>query len=557
VLLSLTGLGADRFVAPDGSDSAAGTSAAPFRTLQRGLSALGAGDALVLRDGTYSGAANALTGLPNGTPAGWISVRAEHDGAAILEGGLSMADDDCYLRFEGLRFHDSGGRAIRGHHLKFLRNEFRGGCPSGNCVNTGIGTNDVDTTADILLEDSWFHGGGGRYNLLIYNASRVTVRRAVIRHDGAWTDTKGDPEAGLMVYNSQDSDVQNVIVIDSNLAYHYWEANFYSGKNTSSSTPNQNNTWEGCVALHGQGSGFTQDTSSSRGNVIRDCVFWDLAGGGISLGGSGDVGDFSIERATIGRSRVTGSDDFGGIGHWGAGAPVIRDVIVTNHPCCDFNGVSASFFDSFGNGLTSGGTGAVTYAPTTHGLRHLTRIEEGSALKTAGSAGGQLGAQIEHRIGAAGTLHGEVGWNVDTGEALWPWPHEARLHQEMCVEPGVSRGFCASSLTAYVLGYLGNPSPYDEPSDAGTPNADAGAPPSDGGALPSDAGTPRADAGAPSADAGAPAAGVEGVGCSQLGTGRDPWAPMGLLAMALVRWRRRARPRSGATGLARGTPGWS
>ena len=127
----------------------------------------------------------------------------------------------------------------------------------------------------------------------------------------------------------------------------------------------------------------------------------------------------------------------------------------------DLSGVSATYFDTFNDGNISGGTGRVTYSPFTSGMLYLTRIEVGSPLKTAGSGGGQIGAQIVNRIGGSGTLQGESGWNTDTGAALWPFPNDARIKKEMCADAGITRGFCAStSLTGYIMNYLGNGNPY-------------------------------------------------------------------------------------------------
>ncbi|MBL0125347.1 MAG: hypothetical protein IPP88_22625 [Betaproteobacteria bacterium] len=246
--------GATYFVAPTGNNTnscaAAQVSGTPKQTLQAGLACLVAGDTLVIRDGTYSGAANAVTGLPNGSRGKYITIKAENEGNVMLTSGLSLAHTNAYLIFQGLRFQDTNGKTILGNHLKFFRNEFKGGCPSGNCTNTTIGTNDFNDSADILLEDNWWHGNGGRYTVLVYNSNRVVIRRAVVRHDGGWTDTKGDPEAGFTFYNSTLSSAQNVIVLDSTLAYTSWQSAFYNVLNSASPNTNANNSWLGVIALN-------------------------------------------------------------------------------------------------------------------------------------------------------------------------------------------------------------------------------------------------------------------------------------------------------------------
>ena len=77
------------FVAPSGSDGNPGTSAAPFATLQAGVNAAVAGDTIVVRDGVYGptgGSGSMGVSISKaGTAGAWITLQAEHDGAAILD----------------------------------------------------------------------------------------------------------------------------------------------------------------------------------------------------------------------------------------------------------------------------------------------------------------------------------------------------------------------------------------------------------------------------------------------------------------------------------------
>jgi hypothetical protein len=457
--MALPAAAANYYVATTGRDSNAGTAAAPFQTLQKGLAVLTAGDILTIRDGTYSGSTNALSNIPNGSPAAYITIAAENEGNVVLTAGLTLTSQNQYLVFKGLRFQDSIGRVVLGHHLKFFRNEWKGGCASGNCVNTAVGSNDYSNTADILFEDNWFHGTGGRYNLLIYNANRVVVRRAVVRHDGGWTDTKGDPEAAINFYNSSNCSAQNIIVIDNTLTYHTWQGGIYSVYNNASPNATNNNSWYGNIVLNGQGSGFMLDGNGQQaGHTVQDLVSWDVEYG-MNLGsGSSQITTMMIDRVTMGRTTRTSGT--AGIAQWANWSGSVTNAIITNVDA-DFIGLSGAYFDSYGNGSTSSGTGRVAYNPRTNGLLYLTRIESGSALKTAGSGGGQIGAQIATRIGTSETLQGENGWNAGTGTSLWPYPNEARIKKEMCTDAGVTRGFCAdTSLTRYIMNYLGNGNPY-------------------------------------------------------------------------------------------------
>ena len=422
---------------------------------------------MIILDGTYLGSANALSGLPNGSPGNYITIKAQNEGNVIITAGLDMAHTNAYLIFQGLRFQDSEGRNILGNHLKFFRNEFKGGCvPSGNCSNTGVGTNDFNDTADILLEDNWWHGLGGRYNLLIYNANRVVVRRGVIRHDGGWNDSQdsGDPEAGLNFYNSTNCSAQNVIVLDSNLStYSTWQSAFYSTQNSQSPNSNTNNSWLGIIALNdfsdGAGGLRFDGNDVQTNHVVKDAVLWDVYSG-LNVSYQAPVG-LTASGLTIGQT-MRGS---AGIGIEGdsSGTKSFNNVIIVNMNDDDIASVSGpvTFFDTYNNGNPSSGTGKVTYSPFSNGLLYLPRIEPTGALKTAGLGGGQIGAQIVSRIGAAGTLQGEPGWDGDTGAALWPFPNEARIMKEMCADASITRGFCSdTSLTNYIMNYLGNGNPY-------------------------------------------------------------------------------------------------
>ena len=456
------------YVSNSGNNSntctAAKSISTPKQTIQAGFACLAPGDTLVIRDGTYSGAANAFNGLPNGVAGNYITIMAENEGNTIITAGLNMDNTDAYITIQGLRFQDAAVKSILGNHLKFFRNEFKGGCSFGNCTNTTIGTNDFNDTADILLEDNWWHGLGGRYTILVYNANRVVLRRAVIRHDGGWTDDKGDPEAGVTFYNSTDCSAQNVIILDSNLNYFAWQSAFYNVLNNASPNTNANNSWLGVIALNNlppnspDGASLRFDGNAAQTNhVIQNAVFWDSYWG-INVSYAAPI-DIAASGLTIGQS-TRGSVGYGIAGGSG-GTKTFSNVIVTNMNNTDFSGVSATYFDTFNNGAASAGTGSVTYNPRANGLLALMRIEAGSPLKTAGLGGSQIGAQIVTRMGTAGTLHSETGWNTDSGVPLWPFPNEVRLKKEMCTDAGISRGFCsATSLTQYIGSYLGNPSPF-------------------------------------------------------------------------------------------------
>ncbi|MBK9294107.1 MAG: putative Ig domain-containing protein [Oligoflexia bacterium] len=457
------GSGSSFYVSPEltlGKDSytcvQAQNASTPKLSIKSALSCLSAGKTLVLMNGTYSGNDNELTNLPSGNATdGYITIKAQNEGEVKFTAELDLEPPSIkssYIIFQGLRFH-SPNKKIYGTNLKFYRNEFKNGFSSGNNSNTA-----VISSSNILLEDNWFHGNGGRYNLLIFDSTNVVVRRAVIRHDGGWSDSCNPgclPEAGITFYNSKDSAAQNVVVIDSDQNYNYWYGSFYNLQNSGISTPNQNNIFNGVIALNSIGTGFYTDHDPANTSIINS-IFWDTYNGGIT-GTSGN-----ISNVTIGRSKIVNSGDFrGGIGYWpgsSGGGPTVVNALVTNLNSKDFTGTtSLSYFNTYLNGSSSNGIGKVTYNPLTNGLKYITRIENNSPLKSAGISNGQIGAQIENQIGITGTYKDENGWNTTTSAPLWPFPNEERIKREMCTEANVTRGFCSdTTLTNYIMNYLGN-----------------------------------------------------------------------------------------------------
>ena len=446
------------FVATAGSDlnscATAQNGLTPKQTIQAGFACLSPGSTLTIRDGTYSGAANAFTGIPNGSAGNYITIQAENEGNVIITGGLVMAQGNQYIVFQGLRFQDSNQHPIYGNHLKFLRTEFRGGCLAGNCMNITIGTNDFTPGAQfVLLEDVWVHGFGGRYKVLVYNSDSIVLRRVITRFDGATSEMNGDPMADITVYDSSNVEVQNAIAIDG-LPYSPnaldYTASFYNICNATTTTPSKNHSWRGSIAIKPTPTGFLMGTEGACDQVGQIVV--DVAGSG------GKHGISQLKGVNVLYTRITtlGSGE-GGFGVFG-GSATVQDSIAANHAQYGYKGLSVSNSVTWNNVDNSLGT---LLNPFISGLLYLPRIEALSVLSLGGVTGGQRGAQIVKRIGAPGTLYGEAGYNTTTTTELWPFPNEARIKKEMCTDAGVTRGFCAdTSLTHYIMNSLGNGSPY-------------------------------------------------------------------------------------------------
>src|SRR3954471_24501454 len=106
------------FVDPAGSDQNSGTSASPWKTIQRAAVMAGAGDTVIVRPGRYTGAERIVSLDQGGTPDAWITFRSERKWGAVLDGrdGTSVeawyfGPDVGYVSIEGFeirQLHDHG-----------------------------------------------------------------------------------------------------------------------------------------------------------------------------------------------------------------------------------------------------------------------------------------------------------------------------------------------------------------------------------------------------------------------------------------------------------------
>lgn len=451
-------------------DSGNGSRQSPKKYIASGIDLMSAagGDTLVVESGLYSNPADAITTVRNGVPGNYNVIKAAADGGVVIAQSLNLPSSAQYLRFEGLKWDTTGfsaGKSIKGHHIKFLRCVFKGGPATGNNANLSVGTNDATPGAQyILLEDVLSYGLGGRYNIIVYNADKVVLRRVVVRHDGGWSDTKGDPEAGITIYNSSDVLVANSMVIDSNLAYHYWEKAFYHVKNGSSPTANINSRLVGAMAVNNIGYAFGYDDAGPIRNASIVNSIALATGGGVALGGgSGGGHDVTISGMTIAN---TGGHAFANWGNNGSSLNVKNSIMANNTGRAFGAGTIAhqnnNCYLNSGNTNPSNncaGLGETAYDPRQNGLLYPIRVEPGTPLKTAGEQGAQVGAEILKRVGLSGTLYGEPGFDSVTSESLWPWPDEQRI--KLDVAEISTRGFAAPglTLTAYIWSFLGNPTP--------------------------------------------------------------------------------------------------
>jgi hypothetical protein len=430
------------------NDSGNGSQAQPKKFIASGMALLSSsgGDTLIVAPGTYAGANNAIDGDGAGIATAWNTVKAATDGTVIIGASLSLPFANHYLRFEGLRWQSPETKQVTGRYVRFLRCGFVGGPASGNTTTLAIGTNNVTPGAQyILVEDGYSFGAGGRYNILVYNADRIVLRRVVVRHDPGWADGNGDPQANVSLYNSTRVLTQNLLLLDTH-PVGYFEAALYHPSNGPASNDIRDH---GAIIINVDANGVGYDGGSAATNLqLRDVAIFDTSYG-VSSGGGAHQG--SMQQLTVVQQSGGGVNDWQGGGNWNLSSSILWQIANSNLSAINANG-NVCF-----NASCSGQT---TLNPASSGLLYLPRIEAGSALQTAGPGATRVGAVILNQLGVSGTLYEEAGYDQMTATSLWPWPQEGLLKQVMCAEAGISTGFCASSsLTRYVWEILGNPIP--------------------------------------------------------------------------------------------------
>jgi parallel beta-helix repeat protein len=129
-----------KFVSASGSDSNSGTESAPWRTVEKALSAAGPGDTVVFRAGTYGARGKAQVASRSGTADAPITFMGYPGETPILLGAFHL--NGSYQKFSGFLFDGPTGAVktkdssnpkgedglvqIDGNHVTLSRSEVRG-----------------------------------------------------------------------------------------------------------------------------------------------------------------------------------------------------------------------------------------------------------------------------------------------------------------------------------------------------------------------------------------------------------------------------------------------
>ena len=112
----MTARAATYYVAPTGSDSASGTASSPFRSIQKGVDIVNPGDVVIVKDGIYTAAGSRYPDRVvqfnrGGTAAAWVTVKAENQYGAILDGQnysttFGVVFFNSYINFDGFQIRN-------------------------------------------------------------------------------------------------------------------------------------------------------------------------------------------------------------------------------------------------------------------------------------------------------------------------------------------------------------------------------------------------------------------------------------------------------------------
>ncbi|MEZ4718365.1 MAG: hypothetical protein R2851_20070 [Caldilineaceae bacterium] len=210
-------IGTVYYLAPAGNDGRAGTSpATAWATFDRAWESLFPGDVLVLLDGVYH--QSLAPGVRDGEPGAPITIRAAHDGQAVIDGDFVRVPVQLgpwpgatrdYFVIEGIVARNSSDHVydINGSHNVLRR-------VSGYNANRDANSHVfILTGTDTLLEDC-IASGTGRKMAFTWGGQRNIIRRCFTnwqRYDGREFNSDWPWGEDLEFYNSSDSIMENSI----------------------------------------------------------------------------------------------------------------------------------------------------------------------------------------------------------------------------------------------------------------------------------------------------------------------------------------------------------
>jgi Putative Ig domain/Protein of unknown function (DUF1565) len=234
-----TGGGVCRYVSPIGSDSNPGTSAAPFRTIQKAADVVNPGDVVIVADGIYSNSAASGVGstLVNitrgGAPGNPVTFQSQNLHGAVLDGlsnttaeGIEFGANNVTVRgFEVRGFSDLGiGNDRGGQFADIARNLIHD--IGRYCTDTAIGKVGIFLSIDNVTVEQNSIYNIGRYSTGENGCSNSTTyyqsndhgiyidgaSNVIVRNNLFWNNVHG---WSLQVYNRP---VSNLLIANNTFA---------------------------------------------------------------------------------------------------------------------------------------------------------------------------------------------------------------------------------------------------------------------------------------------------------------------------------------------------
>jgi hypothetical protein len=295
----------DRYAATQGSDSAPGTRARPFRTPQRLADALHPGQTGCFRGGTYTFSETNVT-TPN------ITLAPYGDEAVTLKGTIEVIPGGAGSTIEGMRLDGAGGTSDIGPRIYadkvVLRNNEITNEHTGICVSISAYYSDpppqgvviarnrihdcgalpatnqdhgiyVTHARDTVIRDNWIYDNVDRGIQLYPDAQHTTVIGNVIDGNGEGVVFGG--EGGV---TSNHNLVEGNVIADSKLRW-----NVYSGQTGPIATGNllrNNCVWAGGSSPDYGSNGGVETPSrnfTANANAVVDPHYSDPAAGDYTL----------------------------------------------------------------------------------------------------------------------------------------------------------------------------------------------------------------------------------------------------------------------------------
>ena len=422
-----TALADTYYIAPTGNDASAGTSPdSPWGTFNRAWQDLYPGDTLILMDGVYYQTLN--PNQRNGEPDNPITIRAQNDGKAIIEGEhtrvtVKLGDTwpgpvGSHYVVEGIIARNSSGAVyeIRGDYNILRR-------VSGYNANTDENTHVFTIWADNILLEDCIAAGTGRKMIMSYQSEHNVIRRCF----AAWGGWDGRNFCGVTWPNGQAIQIYhgNYNIIENSISFgevpdtaisvqaNGDQSRAIGNKVLGSIAIASGMNWDGTVKQWGD----TRPGPTSCPNHLTDFE-WPNRKAGFSLHGPGEVRDNLFQDVlSWGNARLGFVTGLTGIS---SGNSISRATIINNgmdNPQGPWPG-------------QYGGVDTDVLQTALSNFEHVTnsRIENifvswpgyPNGDRIMSSMTGE-GARLSHRY--------ENG--VLTDQPLWPWPMESRVQAEL------------------------------------------------------------------------------------------------------------------------------